>query len=235
MAQSSDSVLNQIFLRNIAYKTDVQTLRTAFGKFGTVTSARIITERRYGEERSLGFGFIDFSTPEAATAAVDAPSPVVVDGRTLTIRRARPRVQRKRDTIFVSSIPEGTTDNDLKNYFAKYNPISVRIVRTNSKDSRGFAFVQFDTEEHQTAAHDENRVFQFRGEESHVQFARRAQGVRRQWGRPRSPGRATRASPAEGGATKPAADARRSGGRGRGRRPGGPRQGGTSSDPKPTG
>jgi RNA recognition motif-containing protein len=101
----------------------------------------------------------------------------------------------------MSSIPEGTTEDDLRNHFAKYNPIAIRIVRTNTKDTRGFAFIQFDTEEHQTAAHDENRSFQFRGSESRVQFARRPQGSGRRPYRRRGPVRAARAPQTEGAAT----------------------------------
>jgi RNA recognition motif-containing protein len=90
MAQSTETVGNQIFVRNIAYKTVGEALSQAFAQFGRVTGVRIITERRYDEVRSLGFGFVDFATPEAATAAANYKDPIVVDGRTLGIRPARP-------------------------------------------------------------------------------------------------------------------------------------------------
>jgi RNA recognition motif-containing protein len=213
--QAPAIVPTQIFVRNIPYRSTGASLGTLFKSFGNVTNARIITERRFGELRSLGFGFVDFETAEGAAAAVNSKDPIVLDGRTLTVRAARPRALRKRDTIFVSGIPEGATQDDLKAHFAKYNPISVRIVRANSKDVRGFAFVQFDTEENQTLAHKENRIFKFKGGDSMVQFARRAQpNWRRGTRRGGPPVRAARAPPAaaaeraatpvagEGGATQ---------------------------------
>jgi nucleolin len=210
---SEDSVAKQVFVRNINYKTVGQALGDAFKRFGEVTGARIITEQYFDERRSLGFGFVDFATAAAAAAAVSSTDPIIVDGRTLAVRVARPRAPRKRDTIFVSSIPAGTTEDDLKAHFAKYNPIAVRIVHTNTKDTRGFAFVQFDTEENQTAAHRENREFEFRGAQSRVQFARRALGSRR-LGFRRGPARAARAPVADAGDSRDGAVAARGATRG---------------------
>jgi RNA recognition motif-containing protein len=199
---TADTVANQIFVRNINYNTAGADLGNAFKEFGEVTGARIITQQRFGEARSLGFGFVDFATPEAAAAAVKSTTPILLDGRKLLVLAARPRVPRKRDTIFVSSIPEGTTEDDLTAYFAKYNPIAVRIVRRNTEETRGFAFVQFDSEANQAAAHAENRQFQFRGAESRVQFARRGLGLRR----PRAAAGPARAPKAPADGDRPAGD-----------------------------
>jgi multiple RNA-binding domain-containing protein 1 len=184
-------VTTEVHVSNINYRTTAQLLGKAFAKYGEVTNARIIVERdRWGSERSAGFGFVEFKTADAATAAAAADPPLVVDGRSIRVRPARPRAPRKRDTIHVAGIPKGTTQDDLRAVFGKYSPVEIRIVRENSDDWRGFAFIQFDSEENQTAAHKANRVFQLKGEESRVQFARRSLGAAARFRRPRGPARA---------------------------------------------
>jgi polyadenylate-binding protein len=84
MTQASSSSRNHVFVRDIASKTDGLTLGKAFVKFGTVTCARVI--RSYREPRSPGFGFVVFSTPEAASAAAKNTDPIFVDGQQLTVR-----------------------------------------------------------------------------------------------------------------------------------------------------
>jgi RNA recognition motif-containing protein len=125
---------------------------------------------------------------------------ITVDGRRLVLHPARPPRQRKRDTAFVGGVPEGTTIEEIKAAFAKYNPIDVRIIRTASTEAgRGFAFVQFDTEEHQSAAVRDNRTIPLHGGDSVVRFARPQArgsfrgGPRRFNGPPRG-GRAPRAA-----------------------------------------
>jgi RNA recognition motif-containing protein len=167
----AEPIPREVHVSNLNYRTVDQSLRDAFAQYGDVTNARIIMEpTRWGERRSRGFGFVEFAKAEAAAAAAAANPPIELDGRTVRVRRARPR---KRDTIFVSGIPKGTTQDDLRAVFGKYGSEEIRIVREDSSDHRGFAFIKFDTEEHQTAAHHANRVFQLKGSESRVQFARR--------------------------------------------------------------
>jgi RNA recognition motif-containing protein len=170
----ADQDLNEVRVSNLNYRTVGKSLREVFTRYGEVTDAQIITETtRYGDHLSRGFGFVKFATAEAAASALSAFPPIELDGRTLRVRPMWPRQLRKRDTIFVSGIPKGTTQDDLRAVFGEYNPMEIRIVREDSDDHRGFAFIKFDTEEHRTAAHHANRAFQLRGSESRVQFARR--------------------------------------------------------------
>lgn len=170
----AEPVPRELHVSNLNYRTVDQDLREAFKRYGDVTNARVITEpTRWGIHRSRGFGFVEFATTEGAVAASAADPPITLDGRTLRVMPAKPRQLRKRDTIFVSGIPKGTTQDDLRAVFGKYNPEEIRIFLEDSDDRRGFAFIKFDTEEHQTAAHRENRAFQLKGSESRVQFARK--------------------------------------------------------------
>jgi RNA recognition motif-containing protein len=176
----ADSVPNEIHVSNIPFRLTARDLGNSFNKFGKVVNVRIMTEiDRWGRESSRGFGFIEFETATSATAAINATPPVELNGRVLLVRAARPRTRPKRDTIFVLGIPEGTTEDDLRAVFGKYNPTAIRIVRTAAEGGRGYAFIQFASEADQTTARDENRSFRLKGGEARTYFAKRSFGARR--------------------------------------------------------
>jgi RNA recognition motif-containing protein len=82
-----------IYVGNLSYDTTEDTLRTLFGEFGEVESARVITDRYTG--RSKGFAFVEMSTEDAAQAAIDALNGKSVDGRDLRVDKAKPRTERR--------------------------------------------------------------------------------------------------------------------------------------------
>ena len=79
---------NKIFIGNVSFGTEIQTLVDLFSKFGEITDS-------YKPERK-GFAFITFSTAEAAAQAIEEMNGVEVDGRELSLSIARPREERPR-------------------------------------------------------------------------------------------------------------------------------------------
>jgi RNA recognition motif-containing protein len=73
---------SKLFIGGLAWGTDENTLRDAFGSFGTVTEVKIILDRDTG--RSRGFGFVNFSSPQEAEVALQE-----MDGRELAGRQIR--------------------------------------------------------------------------------------------------------------------------------------------------
>jgi RNA recognition motif-containing protein len=69
--------------------TDLENL---FTPHGTVQSAQVIMDRDTG--RSKGFGFVEMSSSNEATAAINALNGKESDGRALTVNEARPREDR---------------------------------------------------------------------------------------------------------------------------------------------
>ncbi len=82
-----------IYVGNVSYRMDDGELREVFEQFGTVDSARIITDRETG--RSKGFGFVEMPDDEAANTAIEALNGKEVGGRTLRVNEARPREPRQ--------------------------------------------------------------------------------------------------------------------------------------------
>ena len=82
-----------IYVGNLSFKTDDNSLRVAFEAFGEVTSAQVIQDRE--TSRSRGFGFVEMPSAEQAKAAMDALNGSELDGRTLNVNEARPRPDRR--------------------------------------------------------------------------------------------------------------------------------------------
>ena len=79
-----------IYVGNLSWGTSDQDLENLFAEHGTVTSAKIITDRM--TNRSRGFGFVEMS--DGAEAAIEALNDTEVEGRKLVVNESRPRETR---------------------------------------------------------------------------------------------------------------------------------------------
>ena len=78
----------KLYVGNLPYNISDDQLQAMFAKFGTPDSARVITDRDTGQ--SKGFGFVEFSNPEQAKAAL-ALNGTEFGGRSLKVNEARPK------------------------------------------------------------------------------------------------------------------------------------------------
>ncbi len=79
----------KLFIGGLAWAITDDMLREAFERAGTVTSAKVITDRE--TNRSRGFGFVEMATPEEAQAAIDMWNDQELEGRAIIVNEARPR------------------------------------------------------------------------------------------------------------------------------------------------
>jgi RNA recognition motif-containing protein len=82
----------KLYVGNLAFQTTSEDLQQLFSQAGTVESANIVEDRDTG--RSRGFAFVEMSTQEEATAAIEQFNGKEVGGRALTVNEARPRENR---------------------------------------------------------------------------------------------------------------------------------------------
>ena len=97
----------KLFIGSLAWATTDESLSALFSQVGTVTSARVITDRATG--RSKGFGFVEMSTEEEAQKAVAELNGKDLDGRTIVVNEARPMEPRgnNRSGGFGGGRPQG--------------------------------------------------------------------------------------------------------------------------------
>ncbi len=83
---------SKLYVGGLPYAATEPQLHDLFAQHGTVESARVITDKFTGQSR--GFGFVEMSTAEEASAAIAALNGSQLDGRTLTVNEAKPQESR---------------------------------------------------------------------------------------------------------------------------------------------
>lgn len=79
----------KLYVGNLSYSVNSSTLSELFSQYGTVQSADVVMDNMTG--RSKGFGFVEMSSDDEATAAVNGLNGKDHEGRALTVAEARPR------------------------------------------------------------------------------------------------------------------------------------------------
>ena len=82
----------KLFVAGLSYAMNDSNLGDMFAEYGTVASAKIVTDR--DTNRSKGFGFVEYEDEAAGNAAIAALNGKEVEGRPLTVNIARPREDR---------------------------------------------------------------------------------------------------------------------------------------------
>jgi len=85
---------NKLYVGSLSYRVTDQHLQELFAQYGTVTSAKVITDRYTGQSR--GFGFVEMATSEEAQKAITALNGTQHEGRTLVVNEAKPQERRER-------------------------------------------------------------------------------------------------------------------------------------------
>ncbi|MBF5026254.1 RNA recognition motif domain-containing protein [Planobacterium oryzisoli] len=83
-----------IFISNLNYNTVESELQALFENYGTVDSAKIISDRETG--RSRGFGFVEMPDNEEAQKAIEELNQKEFKQKVLNVSEARPREERPR-------------------------------------------------------------------------------------------------------------------------------------------
>lgn len=82
----------KLFVGGLPYSTTDDELRNHFAQAGSVISAQIVMDRMTG--RSKGFGFVEMSTDEEASKAIEMFNGTDFGGRSLAVNEARPKTDR---------------------------------------------------------------------------------------------------------------------------------------------
>ena len=77
---------SKLFVGGLSWDTNDASLAAAFAPFGTVTEAKVISDRDTG--RSRGFGFVTFDAPADAQKAIAEMDGAEIDGRAVRVNQA---------------------------------------------------------------------------------------------------------------------------------------------------
>ena len=83
---------NKLYVGNLSYSVNDESLGQLFADFGEVVDAKVITDKFSG--RSKGFGFVTMSDEDSAKKAIDAMNGKEFDGRSIVVNVSRPKESR---------------------------------------------------------------------------------------------------------------------------------------------
>lgn len=78
-----------IYVSNLSFTVSDEQLNKVFTPFGSVASARVVTDNY--TNRSRGFGFVEMANDDEAQKAIDSLNGAQLEGRPLTVNKARPK------------------------------------------------------------------------------------------------------------------------------------------------
>lgn len=81
-----------IYVANLSWNTNRDSLRELFSQYGDVASANIILDKMTG--RSRGFGFVEMPDEADAKRAIEELNGEEFEGKIITVNVARPREER---------------------------------------------------------------------------------------------------------------------------------------------
>ena len=76
-----------LYVQNLSFHTTDEDLRKLFAEYGTVTSAKIISDRDTG--RSRGFGFVEMESTKDGNEAIKNLNSKDIEGRMMAVSVAR--------------------------------------------------------------------------------------------------------------------------------------------------
>ncbi|KAL2930862.1 Polyadenylate-binding protein 2 [Bienertia sinuspersici] len=102
--------------------------------------------------QSMGFGFFQFDTKEAAQKAIEKLNGMLINDKQVYVGHFFCKQERDTNTsrtkfnnVFVKNLSESIADEDLKKVFGEFGPITSAVVmRDADGESRCFGFVNFD-------------------------------------------------------------------------------------------
>jgi RNA recognition motif-containing protein len=104
----------KLYVGNLSYSANEQSLNDMFSQVGTVESAKIIVDRDTG--RSKGFGFVEMSTDAEAVEAISKFNGTEQDGRAMTVNEARPMAPREGGGKFSRSSDRNSRGGNRSRY-----------------------------------------------------------------------------------------------------------------------
>jgi polyadenylate-binding protein len=159
-----------VFVKNFGENfNDDQSFKEFFEKYGDITSACIAKTE---DQKSKGFGFVNFKDYEAAERAVDdLNESILSDGKKLTVTAFQKKNERLSDlkkkyeeekrerlskyqgvNLYVKNLDDKVDDEKLRKEFAPFGTITSAKVMSENGRSRGFGFVCFSAPEEATKA-----------------------------------------------------------------------------------
>eukprot|EP01129_Flabellula_baltica_P012889 TRINITY_DN58_c0_g1_i1.p1 TRINITY_DN58_c0_g1~~TRINITY_DN58_c0_g1_i1.p1 ORF type:complete len:485 (-),score=124.41 TRINITY_DN58_c0_g1_i1:32-1486(-) len=142
-----DNSLVSLYVSNLDETVTEGTLYELFKNYGEAVSFRVV---RDDENKSLGYAYVNFTEKEDAERAIAGLDGQEINGKVCSVSHQKRRSGK--NTIFVSNIPEGTTNDQVTEIFSQFGSITSLKIFPSAVGGNLQGYVEFESEEEMKGA-----------------------------------------------------------------------------------
>ncbi|KAL3327686.1 hypothetical protein AABB24_035385 [Solanum stoloniferum] len=145
-------------------------LYEAFSEFKNLVDVRVCRDSSTG--CSLGYGYVNFISSEDAVRAIEVKNHSTLNGKAIRVSWSRRDSDVRRSgtgNVFIKNLNDKIDSTKLEEIFQKFgNILSCKVAISEDGRSKGFGFVQFETEDSANTAIEELNGSAVGGKEMYV-------------------------------------------------------------------
>ncbi|GAB2228346.1 hypothetical protein Droror1_Dr00010181 [Drosera rotundifolia] len=141
-------VATSLYVGDLDLNVNDSQLYDLFNQIGQVVSVRVC--RDLTTRRSLGYGYVNYSNPQDAARALDVLNFTPLNGKSIRIMYSHrdPSIRKSNSgNIFIKNLDKSIDHKALHDTFSTFGTIlSCKIATDANGQSKGYGFVQFESE-----------------------------------------------------------------------------------------
>ncbi|XP_028026587.1 poly(U)-binding-splicing factor half pint [Bombyx mandarina] len=156
--QQALALMCRVYVGSISFELKEDTIRQAFLPFGPIKSINMSWDPV--TQKHKGFAFVEYEIPEAAQLSLEQMNGVMLGGRNIKVvgrPSNMPQAQavideiqeeaKQFNRIYVASIHPELTEDDIKNVFEAFGPITYCKLAygTSQHKHKGYGFIEYAT------------------------------------------------------------------------------------------
>ncbi|CAG5040785.1 unnamed protein product [Parnassius apollo] len=156
--QQALALMCRVYVGSISFELKEDTIRQAFLPFGPIKSINMSWDPV--TQKHKGFAFVEYEIPEAAQLSLEQMNGVMLGGRNIKVvgrPSNMPQAQavideiqeeaKQYNRIYVASIHPELTEDDIKNVFEAFGPITYcKLAQgTSAHKHKGYGFIEYAT------------------------------------------------------------------------------------------